>query len=403
MKNGSSGSSSNTNNNKKKKTAIPETRMAVATVAALALDAVSPGPHPGQHALVGTTTLSPAAATTGPSPIPPRALATLPSKRHLLVLDTNTFLLQQGETLWDVLLHGQQFFTFILPEAVLRELDGLKQAAGNVGQRAREALRRIHAELTASADKYWEAKTVRAQAAHESCQAPGLPAAFARAVNVLNNDDRILDCALWYKQKYRECEIVLVTDDIGLSCKALANEVSTKKLPELLAALPPVREERQQAEQAAPATEAQPHDAVAASPQMMMNTQCNSVCDPPALGSGPVPEQLVERGEAAGEHSGEEVQLPNNVWEHIFGMCPPRQLPRIAQVSRKFHALSQNDRVWRASVLRMLGDHPDNFPGETPDEAELAAPGRFLTERDLNPRDWYLQWRRTTTPLSHLS
>jgi PIN domain/F-box-like len=288
---------------------------------------------------------------------------------------------------------------------VLRELDGLK--AGSVGHLARDALRRLHAELTASADLMWDHKRVVAQAAHESCHSVGLPPSFSQAVNVVNNDDRILDCALWYKQRYStSCEVLLVTEDLGLLCKALANSVAAKKLPELLATLPPVHERGGLAKNtncfeprggdAAATTAAEPEFSLASSPPVTApGTPTNEMVEEP---------ELTEVESSSGDAS----LLPASLWQEVFGFCHPRDLARVSQVSRAFHGLSGENSVWLRSVRRMLGEKldqdDDGNQGENEDtDLQLHLLGRLrgsqLVPKDQHARDWYQWWRRSILPV----
>ncbi|GJP83375.1 hypothetical protein CLOP_g13533 [Closterium sp. NIES-67] len=104
----------------------------------------------------------------------------------------------------------------VLPQAVVRELDGIKEDKERArGVYARRALRLLRDALASKAP--W----LRAQGGHERAEVSG-----SSSSQKLSADDAVLSCCLYYHQFVAPGAVVLLTGDIALQVKALMEGVS---------------------------------------------------------------------------------------------------------------------------------------------------------------------------------
>lgn len=137
-----------------------------------------------------------------------------------LIIDTN-FILSHSILLDQLKDLGTEYhLTIIIPQEVMRELDGLKNSTKlelqdgsssprNVGKLARQANSWIYYCLAESV------RSVKAQGPME-------------CISTLScNDEAILDCSLYFQKKHPLALTVLFSDDKNLCMKALLNKVPT--------------------------------------------------------------------------------------------------------------------------------------------------------------------------------
>ncbi|KAM9762200.1 transcriptional protein SWT1 [Menidia menidia] len=142
----------------------------------------------------------------------------LPCQQDLiLVLDTN-ILLSHLDYVKKITFHGLGALGFpvvLIPWVVLQELDSLKRGrglSGSVAHLASPAISYIYNALKSREPYLWGQSM---QQAAES----------SYGLNAENNDDRVLQCCLQYRNMYPECALILCTNDKNLCSKALLSGV----------------------------------------------------------------------------------------------------------------------------------------------------------------------------------
>ncbi|CEO98581.1 hypothetical protein PBRA_006695 [Plasmodiophora brassicae] len=133
-----------------------------------------------------------------------------------LVVDTNFLLghLRWMSSIKPVLVAHN--VAFLVPYVVMQELDALKGSerlqcgSMSTGSLARQAIRQLHQWMR-----------VGDRAVHGQMLTQRLNASGA----VLGNDDEVLACCLWFH--LRQCRVVLLSNDMNLCVKAMANRVPT--------------------------------------------------------------------------------------------------------------------------------------------------------------------------------
>lgn len=133
-----------------------------------------------------------------------------------LVIDTN-FIISHLRLLNELQhLHTEyhDIYRIIIPKQVMQELDGLKKDKSyenglQIGQLCRSAIdwcyKNMHDNDT----------TVKGQKLYECID------------RTTEKDDSILDCCLYFKSKYPDSLVILMTNDKNLCVKALSNEILT--------------------------------------------------------------------------------------------------------------------------------------------------------------------------------
>ncbi|PRP79016.1 hypothetical protein PROFUN_13258 [Planoprotostelium fungivorum] len=259
-----------------------------------------------------------------------------------VVADTNVLL----EHLIEILnLRVLESVTVVIPTVVIHELDGLKRSEDeSVSSRSKSALRIIHESLLSNASlvKKW----MRGQSPHEVL---GMSETL---VPLRNNDDQILNCALYFLRRVASPEdgLILTTNDEGLRLKALLSNVETKNVTQLLSCLP----------------------------VKSSGGPLTIVLDAPKKGS------VASFMNAALPR--QELPLQNNVmlWKNILSHLPPRELPKMSGVCFSFYQMiNGDDHVWRSSVQNTFQDR-----------AEVLIPS------SQSAKQWYIRWRRQTLTIS---
>ncbi|XP_042322317.1 transcriptional protein SWT1 isoform X2 [Sceloporus undulatus] len=146
----------------------------------------------------------------------------------LIVVDTNIMIrhLEFIKSLKNSVIPGIGNFVLVIPWVVLQELDNLKRGKmlANVGQKAIPAVNFIYMCLKKQDPKLWgQSMQLASQKTHDFI--------------VENNDDRVLQCCLQYKNLFPQVEIVLLTDDKNLCNKALVSEIKACSKIDLVTAL----------------------------------------------------------------------------------------------------------------------------------------------------------------------
>ncbi|CAH1132588.1 unnamed protein product [Ceutorhynchus assimilis] len=138
-------------------------------------------------------------------------------KSICVVADTNIFMhdLERLDTILNLKLPGDKKLIIYVPWMVLGELDNLKEARSNIfktfaTQKALKGQRFINKHLAQSNSK------IICQSVNEVCQQLDLGK---------SPDDKILACCLQVQNKYET--VILLTGDINLRNKALANQVKS--------------------------------------------------------------------------------------------------------------------------------------------------------------------------------
>lgn len=148
-------------------------------------------------------------ATTGFSTMPPPPPVDVGAL--YLVVDTNVLILHLDLVKQLADLAPQANITIIIPVAVVKELDGLKQSSKVHSKRipAQKAIT-WYFELFAASSPY-----VRGQRHQEVID------------ELTHNDDAILDCCLYIKQQHPNDLVVLMSNDKNLCAKALIEPIPT--------------------------------------------------------------------------------------------------------------------------------------------------------------------------------
>ena len=144
----------------------------------------------------------------------------LRGKSWYLILDTNILL--EDSNLISTLKSKRKVNSkppiIVIPFVVLNELDGLKIDIDRpVSKKARAAIHKLH-DLSKNKDsQYLPQNGFDADKARNLFQGD-------------NNDDEILKCCLYIKQKYKRATVELVTRDINLKNKAYAHGVAVNEI-----------------------------------------------------------------------------------------------------------------------------------------------------------------------------
>ncbi|KAH0618302.1 hypothetical protein JD844_017371 [Phrynosoma platyrhinos] len=146
----------------------------------------------------------------------------------VIVVDTNIMIrhLEFIKSLKNSDIPGIGSFVLVIPWVVLQELDNLKRGKilANVGQKAIPAVHFIYKCLKSQDQKLWgQSMQLASQKTHDFI--------------VENNDDRVLQCCLQYRNLFPEVEVVLLTDDKNLCNKALVSEIKACSKVDLVTAL----------------------------------------------------------------------------------------------------------------------------------------------------------------------
>nr|XP_060630487.1 transcriptional protein SWT1 isoform X1 [Anolis sagrei ordinatus] len=146
----------------------------------------------------------------------------------LIVIDTNIMInhLDFIKSLKNNDIPGIGNFVLIIPWVVLQELDNLKRGKilANVGQKAIPAVHFIYMCLKIQDPKLWG-------------QSMQLASQKTLDFIIENNDDRVLQCCLQYKNLFPHTEIILLTNDKNLCSKALVSEIKACSKMDFVAAL----------------------------------------------------------------------------------------------------------------------------------------------------------------------
>mmetsp|Transcript_18029 Transcript_18029/g.25198 ORF Transcript_18029/g.25198 Transcript_18029/m.25198 type:complete len:521 (+) Transcript_18029:91-1653(+) len=276
----------------------------------------------------------------------------LPNKLEPLfvVVDTNCLI----QHLFDIMnLQYHEHLTIVIPQIVIHELDHLKKSEDQqVGYNSRQAIKIILEAL--QANEGLVKKKFRAQATHE--------AVADELVGVRNNDDLIVQCALYYNTYVAPGRTVLITADAGLSLKAVMNGMQSKSVGDFLASLPPVYTGSSVKPSYLPPTKTAPRS--------------------PDLSAPPVEIISLERQQRQDQLP----LLPADLWVKVFSFIPPRYLPRLNQVCYPFYFLiNKDDTVWRRNLQQTFKDY-----------------NNILIPQDTSARDWYIKWRHQTLTYKHL-
>lgn len=173
-------------------------------------------------------------------------------------------------------------------------------------------------------------------------------------VPMRNNDDQILNCALYFLKKIASEEdgLILTTNDEGLRLKALLSKVETKNVNQLLSCLP--------VKSAPGATGV----TIVLNNTGKVNTTAINLTDAPS-----------------GRHT-----LPggNDVWKLILTYIRPKELPKMSSISFAFYQMINGDEdVWKKSIEYAFEDKTG-----------------ILIPKNSSPKQWYIRWRRQTLTIS---
>jgi rRNA-processing protein FCF1 len=137
----------------------------------------------------------------------PRKPSYFQSRRLIAVVDTNVLL--ANLTLVENM-KNYPSVTLVIPTAVVRELDGLKVGRGQTAKGARVAIHSLRKLLEETRS------TLRFQTIDE------VPRSYSHRGHTRSNDDRILDCCLFYAEMEQEEDqkVILLTNDVALQVKA---------------------------------------------------------------------------------------------------------------------------------------------------------------------------------------
>jgi hypothetical protein len=255
-----------------------------------------------------------------------------------VIADTNCFML---ELLQILNLKHHEHVTVVVPFIVIQELDKLKKDEGSTGVQARLAIRALHQALqeNQSSNNHRQQPWLKGQSFAEV-----LPESSAFC---MNNDDMILQCALYYNRHVASGNTVLLTNDNALGIKAMMNNIRQCSVGQFLATLPPVYE----ANPLAASTNFQ-HE-IATVQIITLEQQQREV--PPC-------------------------KLSINLWQKILSYLPPRQLPRVSKVCYALYTIvNKDDTVWKKSIQSTFGDI-----------------NNVLVPKGCSAREWFKKWRRDT-------
>ncbi|XP_041863028.1 transcriptional protein SWT1 isoform X2 [Melanotaenia boesemani] len=135
----------------------------------------------------------------------------------MLILDTN-ILLSHLDYVKKIISHGLGALgnpVVLIPWVVLQELDSLKRGrglSGSVAHLATPAISYIYNALKNGEPRLWGQSMQQAAESNYG-------------LNAENNDDRVLQCCLQYRNMHPECSLILCTNDKNLCSKALLSGV----------------------------------------------------------------------------------------------------------------------------------------------------------------------------------
>ncbi len=242
------------------------------------------------------------------------------------IIDTNA-LLQHLHQLLN--LRAYQHLTLVIPSVVIHELDGLKKDA-QVGTSARVAIHAIQQAFQESNidTRQW----IRGQQLHEALISGD------DKNTIRNNDDSILNCALYYNKYIAPKNVVLVTSDTTLVLKATINGIRGSTVKDFLSSLPP------------------------------LNLQPSALPTENTTQSTPRIVALLPH-------------FPTSLWQHVLQFLAPPDLLHVNMVNRIFHDLTNDATLWRTSIKQFFNDWNE-----------------ILIPKVGHPKVWYMQWRRSLLP-----
>lgn len=276
-----------------------------------------------------------------PKPAPPPQ-----PELQIIVIDTNCLIEHLSELLR---LKKYEYITLLIPLVVIHELDGLKKDTGDLGFKARIALKAVFDALQENQPRV--KKWMRGQTSYEVIGEEHL-------VQQRNNDDAILNCTLYFNRFVAPNRTLLMTNDTALSLKAVMNNVAVKNVQAFLSTLP---------SETASGQPASPPQAIASTEE-----ELKMELVPARLES--TSSLWVIQNSVAG--------LPNNLWNNILGYLPPKMLARCAAINRTMYELVSSDSLWRTSIRNTFLDIHD-----------------VLIPKDRAAKAWYLYWRHKTLTL----
>lgn len=151
---------------------------------------------------------------------------------NIVVVDTNV-LITHLQVL--VSLSRLQYFTLVVPFTVVQELDHLKTNRDvKLQKKARAAIAYIYAETGRQRTWIQLQRTDEVVVGQHSGASPTC---------YENNDDRIVNCALFHTQILKR-DVLLLTNDKNMALKARGNSLQTTSAPELLRSLHPTAPKR---------------------------------------------------------------------------------------------------------------------------------------------------------------
>lgn len=265
-------------------------------------------------------------------------IATLPVKTEeelYVVIDTNTLITH----MLDVLnLKHQKNLIVVIPQIVIHELDGLKKDE-EIGVKARTAIRFVHDALDENQGnlKRW----LRGQSANETISSND------SGFHSMNNDDKIVNCVLYYNKYIGINKTLLLTNDKALQVKVMMNGIRACNIEQFLTELPPIYE-------ISSISESLPSDKNKSNFTDVKNELTQVTYEESALR-----------------------YLPPSLWKRILGFLDPRSLAAMSAVSTSFYRLANEDIVWRNSVKNTFKDKND-----------------ILVPKNVLAKQWYLNWRK---------
>jgi len=261
-----------------------------------------------------------------------------------LVIDTNCFLDHLSNILR--LKRYKSLLTVVIPYTVVEELDGLKKDNGGVGQKARAALNSINHEITLG--EGW----MIGQSLEDTFSMQGLK----------TNDDIILDCAIFMDRKKLNSEnrVILVTRDNGLQIKAKLNHLRSMSMQELMDVLPLFNN----------SDKIFPLHRIVYKPK-------NSI-------------QPVKDDNFYNKNQNNDLtlfKLPENIQLEIFSCLNISQILRLSCLCRTFYEYllcidNEQQLFWRSLIRKRFNDKND-----------------VLVPKTMNPKQWYMNWTKTCTPI----
>lgn len=186
---------------------------------------------------------NPALSGTAPMPVPMTSELFAPvgsttgdtTARTFIIVDTNV-LLARRELIESLAaaqqVHENDGLTLIVPWVVVQELDAMKNdASATLHVPARDAIQFLHDALARRDGRFRGQRVNEFHAYAVVGSALGLHVCVCFSEGILNskqdNDDRVLDCCLYYQQLGAGTQLVLLSDDRNLCVKAMVHGVLT--------------------------------------------------------------------------------------------------------------------------------------------------------------------------------